>query len=1263
MSDSSADRDPLERLADEFVARYRRGERPSLTEYANRLPDRAAEVRDLFPALVEFEQLKPDAADSTVESGPRAGPADPDRVGEFRILRRVGQGGMGVVYEAVQESLGRHVALKVLPAEALADPKRLERFRREARAAARLHHTNIVPVFGTGEADGRHYYVMQFIAGHPLDQVIDEVRRLKGGKTTLATRAASEIAAAMVTATFNTGGDPGEPGVSATGGRSPVAHVPGSPSSLSVSETGRHYWGTVARVGAQVADALAYAHAQGILHRDIKPANLLLDLRGTVWVADFGLAKAADAADLTHAGDVVGTLRYMAPERFEGQGDQRADTYALGLTLYELLALRPAFDAESRAKLVEQVIAAHPTPPRAINPAIPRDLETVVLKAIAHDPEERYQSAADLADDLRRFTEDRPIRARRASQTELAWRWCRRNPAVASLIAAVLLVLAGGAAVSGYFAVAARREAAAARAAEATATTARDEANVARDEARGAAAESRRRLVRQNILTGGRYLDAGDPAAALLWFHRAWELDADPADEASHRTRIASLLAQTPELLGVCFHPTKVCDAVFSPDGTRVLARTDGAEAFVWDYATGRPALLPLRHAGRIRHVCYSPDGGTIATASADGTAALWDAGTGAKLHTLPHDGPLTWVEFDPKGTIVLTTAEDKTLRLWDVKSGRRLDRAFPATGDVIEHATFSPDGTRLVVTRRSGADRVWSVEPFEPLSPEFPQQVSDETQRYLYNYDSWPRFSTDGKTLVTFKGKQVRFWSGGDPVTIDVPLFILEAYFLGSSDRVLLTGAHTNAVIVGRAEKKVLHTLPHPRNANIGGASRDGRLVLTSSSGGVIHLWNAATGQPAWVPQRCGDFASALAFDPTGAKCLAASQDGTVRVWATGGKPKPLPYRFDDGRANVPFSVFPNGSRGNTSPDGRGRVVFLGPDPPKLVPAGATEPVPLEAPPGLTRAQFCDDGTRVILSAPEAVAAADARTGKLVQPAIPITKTEQPVSLKHVSHDGSRVAVWDDPKTLSVWDLTTGQRVFGPTRNDNPGPLVFGPPAADGHVREIALSPNGRRLAALTESSGTLTVYDVDSGAKLHHARWFRGTVRSLGFSADGRRVFAWTSDHTARVFDAETGRPIGAAVRTARIRLDGANTAGLIHCDLSPDGRQIVAYDPALPGVRMWDVAGGDQLLSVPTPGALRPTALWFAADGSRFSLVAGDGRSLTVPVPRFTVPPESVGPLARLLTGQQLDDNDGLEFVDQGLFRRDPDTYRRAYEAWKR
>ena len=457
MLESSADRDPLERLAEEFVTRYRSGQRPALTEYCGRHPELAEQIRELFPALVEMEQLKPVTTDRTGDFIPTIEPADPVRVGEFRILRAVGRGGMGVVYEAVQESLGRHVALKLLPAEALADPRRLERFRREAKAAARLHHTNIVPVFGTGEADGRHFYAMQFIDGHPLDAVIEEVRRLKDKSAAARPeRAVSGVAEALLTGAFVQSAPPAQTPLPGPIASSSAVSSPALSGSL--SDGGRHYWEAVARIGAQAADALAYSHSQGIQHRDIKPANLLLDLRGTLWVTDFGLAKATDADDLTHAGDVVGTLRYLAPERFDGKGDERADLYALGLTLYELLTLKPAFTADTRAKLVEQVVAASPPRPRTVNPAVPRDLETVVLKATARDPALRYASAAEMAEDLQRYLQDLPIRARRASSAEQAWRWCRRNPAVASLLTALLLVFATGAAVASWFAVRADAE-------------------------------------------------------------------------------------------------------------------------------------------------------------------------------------------------------------------------------------------------------------------------------------------------------------------------------------------------------------------------------------------------------------------------------------------------------------------------------------------------------------------------------------------------------------------------------------------------------------------------------------------------------------------------------------------------------------------------------------------------------------------------------------------------------------------------------------
>ena len=451
MLNSSADRNPVERLAEEFLERHRRGERPSLTEYVDRLPECAEEIRDLFPALVLMERAKPADADvtGTFMDGARSPLGRvPERLGDFRILREVGRGGMGIVFEADQESLGRHVALKLLPPHALLNPHHLQRFLREARAAARLHHTNIVPVFGVGESYGLHYYAMQFIAGSGLNEVVDELRRLNADARPPAGDDSSppptrrvDVALGLLTGEFESTLVDSE----AANGQ-PAHGIPDLHAGSSIlSGSGRNFAREVARVGQQVAEALHYAHGQGVLHRDIKPSNLLLDVQGTVWVADFGLAKAmADGDDLTHEGDILGTLRYMAPERFRGQSDARSDLYALGLTLYELLTLRPAFDQADRDRLIHQVTTGVPPRPRTINPAIPRDLETIVLKAIEHDPARRYQDAEDLADDLERFLADRPIRARPVGTLERAGKWAKRKPIVASLVAALAGALVVG---------------------------------------------------------------------------------------------------------------------------------------------------------------------------------------------------------------------------------------------------------------------------------------------------------------------------------------------------------------------------------------------------------------------------------------------------------------------------------------------------------------------------------------------------------------------------------------------------------------------------------------------------------------------------------------------------------------------------------------------------------------------------------------------------------------------------------------------------
>jgi eukaryotic-like serine/threonine-protein kinase len=380
----------VDELAEEFACRWRAGNRPTAEEYAERFPELAEQLRAVLPAVAMMEQLRPRPDDAVHGHVAPSYPEQmPERVGEYRIVREIGRGGMGVVYEADQVALGRRVAIKVLPGRLVSNEKLRERFRREAQAAARLHHTSIVPVFAAGECDGQCYYAMQLIEGRGLDKIVHEA--------------------------------------AARGDKNPLEP--------------REFCRTVARIGFQVAEALAYAHAQGVLHRDIKPSNLLLDERGTVWVTDFGVAKVVEGTNLTESGDFIGTMKYMPPERFAGLSDARGDIYSLGVTLYELLTLRSAFPDTTPHNLIQLITQQAPTRPGKLNPNIPKDLETIVLKAAARDPAHRYNTAGELAEDLRRFLYDRPILAKRTGPAEQLWRWCRRNPAIAGLTAAALVLM------------------------------------------------------------------------------------------------------------------------------------------------------------------------------------------------------------------------------------------------------------------------------------------------------------------------------------------------------------------------------------------------------------------------------------------------------------------------------------------------------------------------------------------------------------------------------------------------------------------------------------------------------------------------------------------------------------------------------------------------------------------------------------------------------------------------------------------------------
>ena len=466
--DSKDDRHPVEVIAEEYSSRLRAGESPTIEEYVRRYPEHEELIRTVLPsiALVERVSINDSMAKNTIAVG------QPKALGDYEIVREIGRGGMGVVYEAIQRSLNRHVALKVISSQISGDRNHSARFRREAESAASLHHTNIVPIYGIGEDHGLQYYAMQLIDGVTLHDVIECLRSNALGSThsgeaarrmlnrsttetaatlngpTSSTKAATESASQLQSpvcddATLEMDDAMSDPARLVSQSEIELSNSNAkSTNSFESQKLTREYFRNVARTIANVANALHYAHHQRVLHRDIKPANLLLDREGTVWITDFGLARRTDLDAETQAGEILGTLRYMAPEQIAGTGDSRVDIYSLGLTLFELLTLKPAIESP-KSRLLDPERNSILLNPRSIQPNIPADLQTITLKACAYAPKDRYQHAREFEEDLHRFLEDRPILARRSTRTELLVRWARRNPAIATLAAATvgLLVL------------------------------------------------------------------------------------------------------------------------------------------------------------------------------------------------------------------------------------------------------------------------------------------------------------------------------------------------------------------------------------------------------------------------------------------------------------------------------------------------------------------------------------------------------------------------------------------------------------------------------------------------------------------------------------------------------------------------------------------------------------------------------------------------------------------------------------------------------
>jgi WD40 repeat protein/serine/threonine protein kinase len=1153
----------LNELAEEFAARFRRGERPALKEYIDRHPELADEIRELFPAMVEMERVK--AARQKVAGPAATGPLPAlERLGDFRILRAIGHGGMGVVYEAVQESLGRHVALKVLLKHRLVDVRTRQRFEREAKAAAKLHHTNIVPVFGVGEHDGLPYYAMQFIQGLGLDEVLLELKQLnsrpqialsvgaasvseRGDNRPLANARGSDVSSAdmaqsLVTGRFESLDSTSNP--TPTDGRPPSsssAVLPGA--ARQPGERPVTYWQSVARVGLQVASGLEHAHQQGVLHRDIKPSNLLLDTRGTVWITDFGLAKEADdRQNLTDSGDVLGTLRYMPPEAFDGQADVRSDVYSLGLTLYELLALQPAFSERDRNTLVKQVTTSEPARVDRLNPAVPRDLATIVHKAIAREPHRRYATAAALAADLERFAEDRPILARRMRAPERAWRWCRRNPTVASLAAGVAIALALGTGVSTYFAVDATlaRDLADAKADEAmqhalreTEARARAQHEKERADRAADAAWSNLYAVRMNSVHVA--LDNANPVLArelLEQVRQPQRLTAGlPGWEWHHAWRLCNCALRT-----IHGHTRDVNCLAFSPDGARLVSGSDDQTLRVWDAATGVPLHnLPIKNC-RVECIALSPDGTRLSIGGHDGSVRLFDRVHWQELRVLQaHRGLVRGLAFSPDGTRLVTAGDDGTLKLWDVTAGQER-RTVTGHTRAVQCVAYNPDGQSFASGGADGTVRLW-----DPTGR--PLQSLHVHSAAVYSV----AFSPDGRRLASAgRDWTVKLWD--------------------------VSGKQATALYTLTGHTGVVRCVTF---------SPDGTRLASAGDDRAITLWDAVAGRAIVSYRGHKGHIHHLTFSPDGWSLASAGEDETIRIWDSAGEPGPRSYTgHDDQVRSVVFS-----------PDGRllasvgldGRLILrdaiTGQE--RLVSAGQR--------PGFLNVTFSPDG-RSLATAGDGgmVAVWETASGKRLWSEPGHADWFSGVVF---SPDGSVLASGGHDRLIKLWDAATGRALR----------------TLSGHAGEVpslAFTRDGKRLISGSDDR-TINIWDMDTGSVVLTLKGHTRGITNVAVSPDGATLASASNDQTIRLWDLATGREL-------RV-LKGHNAMVWSVC-FHPDGTRLASssWDQT---VRIWDVASGHELANL--KGHIdRVLGLAFSPDGGRLASAGGkdgtvrvwDGRPIT-------------------------------------------------------
>jgi WD40 repeat protein/tRNA A-37 threonylcarbamoyl transferase component Bud32 len=1127
-----------------------RGESLNQEELLARHPEFATELQEFFAGRNEVHQLATPLREVAEAASAGAGLSDPagckrqgsppathvPTFGDYDLLERIGQGGMGVVYRACQKSLHRLVALKMIRGGQFASAADLLRLRNEAEAAAHLDHPNIVPIYEVGVSEGQPYFSMKLIEGGSLSQV------LANGEWQTSNGESERRAAQLL---------------------------------------------------LMVARAVHHAHQRGVLHRDLKPSNILLDATGTPYVSDFGLAKRLEIeSSLSHTGDIVGTPSYLAPELAAGRKKAvttGADVYGLGAILYALLTGRPPFRGDTPLETLVQVRECEPEAPSGLNRQVNRDLETICLKCLEKDPQRRYGSAEALAEELERWLAGKPIRARPISRIARIGRWCRRNPAIAALTAAVLLVVVLGVvglAVTSVMILQEKKRTDVALAdAESNLELARDAAE--RERRGGIEAKQHQQiaeelLARSQLERGVKLLEGGDSLGLLDLLQARVTSENIPQTRDSLPPLWAGWKAAgAGQLVHVVGHNGPVVAVAFSPSGEKFATASNDCTARLWTTANGLPAGQPLCHPAAVLAISFSPDGKLLATGSRDGSARLWDTATGE-----PHGAPL-WSGQDPVNVVAfsadgklllvasagvgpdgqrLTTALGGTAQLWDPTTGKRHNQSLEHRM-ALSAAAFSPNG-KLVGTASENTVQLWDPITGRPRGPALRDQ---HTVALL-------AFSPDGEFLAAATADgSAQLWKTVDGLRHG-PVMLFRRWALDlkfSPDGKFLATALKgwNAQLWETANGTPYgQPLRHEGPVRTLAFSPDGNLLATGSLDGTARVWDPATGELFCAPLRHQGVVYAVAFSPDGKLLASASEDGTARLWATVNKARSRPMQHNRLINAIAFS--PDGRQLATGPDGGDARLWE-------VETGQPLGPPLHHQDDVTAVVFSPNGRLLATGSDDgAVLLWDPSTG-------------QPRGRLSRQKHGVRALAFTPDGTLLACGLANGVVQFLEPNTGKPHGKPF--PKQE-RLTGLAFSPDGKLM--VTGAGSAAQLWDVATREPCGKFLRRGGEVRGVQFSPDGKRWVVASEDGIAQLWDIATGQPCGPPLR---------HQGEVWSAGFSPDGN-LLATGLSDNTVRVWDVGRGSAIYSFPLrhgrPGKGPVRAVAFSPDGKLLASASVDG-----------------------------------------------------------